>query len=597
MTSEIMPTPSQAEMEQPTSSMPKMPRVWPAVVLVGSYWIAFLVWREMELTTFVRFISSMAISAALTLGFLLWWLLSFRRPWSERLGGLAVDILGGIAAQRLYDDSLAGYGTIFMVPPYVVTSWTIWLLLARKASARPRLLGSTVVLLATWGSFALVRMDGISGDQRAAFHWRWTPTAGELYLQERAQKQVETGERNERTASELVVRDGDWPGFRGPDRDGVVHGLKIATDWKANPPKRLWRQRVGPGWSSLAVIDDRLFTQEQRGNVEAVVCLDAATGRELWSHEDAVRFWETVGGEGPRATPTFADGRLYALGATGILNCLDAGNGKRKWFRDLAADSGTKPPMWGFSSSPLVVQGLVVVFGGGEGEKQLLAYRADSGQLAWTAAVGAISYGSAQQAVLNGVKQILFWSDRGLTALDPASGKVLWRHDAATPGSPRSLQPHVAGKREVLISSETDLGTAFLEVKREGDSWTASRRWTSKRLQPSFNDFVIHDGSIYGFDGAMFCCVDLRSGARRWKAGRYGHGQVLLLADSSLLLVAAENGQVVLLEANPEAHKELGRFHAIEGKTWNHPAVIRGRLYLRNGEEIACYELLPQTSP
>jgi outer membrane protein assembly factor BamB len=596
MTSEIALGLSQAESERPPLALPKRPRVWPAVVWVGLFWSCFFVLRATEITTFTRFMSTMGLSAALTLGFVSWWLLSFRRSWSERLGGLAVAIVGGIAAKRLYDDSLGGFGLLFMVPPYVVTDWTIWLLLARKAAARPRLLGLTVVVWATWGAFALIRMDGVRGDQRADYHWRWTPTAGELYLQERAQRQAEQGEATADLASSppLVVRAGDWPGFRGPQRDGVVRGLKIAADWKTNPPQRLWRQRVGPGWSSLAVVEDRLFTQEQRGQAEAVVCLDAATGREVWSHEDAVRFWETVGGEGPRATPTFAEGRLYTLGATGILNCLDAATGARHWFRDIAADSGAKAPMWGFCSSPLVVQGVVVVFAGGEGEKQLLAYRADSGQLAWSAEVGANSYSSAQSAVVDGVEQILFWSERGLTALAPASGQVLWRHDVPAPGAPRSLQPHRAGKGGVLISSETDLGTAFLDVKRDGDSWTAARRWTSKRLQPSFNDYAIHNGFIYGFDGSMFCCVDLRSGARRWKAGRYGHGQLLLVADSSVLVIAAENGQIVLVEANPEEHKELGRFQAIEGKTWNHPAVAQSRLFVRNGEEIACYELAPQ---
>ena len=278
-----------------------------------------------------------------------------------------------------------------------------------------------------------------------------------------------------------------------------------------------------------------------------------------------MRFWEKVGGEGPRATPTFADGRIYALGATGILNCLDAVGGARKWSRDIAAEAGAKPPLWGFCSSPLVVDGVVVVFAGGD--KGLLAYHADSGAPAWTAAAGKISYSSPQLATHDGQQHILFWSDCGLTAHDPASGEVVWRHDAPTPGAPRSLQPHSVGEGQVLIASETDLGTAFLDVKRDGDAWTVSRRWASKRLRPWFNDFVVHEGAIYGFDGALFCCIDLRSGEERWKEGRYGHGQVVRLADSSVLLVSTEKGQVVLLEANSEEHKELGRFQAIEGKT------------------------------
>jgi outer membrane protein assembly factor BamB len=588
--------PARTQPDSPSVEIAKRPRLWLPVVMVGLFWTFHLVARQMELPTFVRFLSTMAVSLALSLAFLLWWLFNRRIPRGERLIALAAALIGGLLVAPFCLETLGVWMLIFWAPPYVFTVWTAWLLIGLRASAWTRQFGVPIVLLLTWSAFTLIRFNGISGEQQAEFQWRWTPTAGELYLAERTRRQAEQGESRDDVSPSrpLYVEPGDWPGFRGPNRDDVVRGVTIDADWRTHPPKQLWRQRVGPGWSSLAVVGDRLFTQEQRGGAEAVVCLDAATGREIWSHEDAVRFWESVGGEGPRATPTFAEGRIYALGATGILNCLDAAISERQWFRDIAADSGAKPPIWGFCSSPLVINGVVVVFAGGDGDKGLLAYRADTGEPAWTAEAGKTSYSSPQRAVLAGQEQILFWSDRGLTALDPALGKVVWRHDAAAPGAPRSLQPHVASPEQVLISSEGDLGTVFLDVKPGPDTWTISQRWRSKRLQPSFNDYVLHNGSIYGFDGALFCCVDLQTGARRWKEGRYGHGQVLLLADSSLLLVAAENGQVILLEANPDEHKELGRFQAIEGKTWNHPVVAGGRLYLRNGEEIACYELTPE---
>jgi outer membrane protein assembly factor BamB len=591
MTSDALLTPARTQVDAPSAEIANRPRLWLPVAMVGLFWIFHFVAAQVELPTFVRFLSTMAVSLALSLAFLSWWLFNRRVPRSERLLAFAAALLGGLLVAPFCLETLGIWMLIFAVPPYLFTIGTLWLVIARRASARTRRLGLPVVLLLIWSACLPIRMNGISGEQKAEFHWRWTPTAGELYLAERTRRQAEQGEHRDDVSPSrpLDVEPGDWPGFRGPNRDGVVRGFIIDPDWKTHPPKRLWRQRVGPGWSSLAVVGDRLFTQEQRGSVEAVVCLDAATGREIWSHEDAVRFWESVGGEGPRATPTFAEGRIYALGATGILNCLDAASGERKWFRDIAADSGAKPPQWGFCSSPLVLNGIVVVFA--DGDKGLLAYRADTGAPAWTATAGQNSYSSPQRAVLAGQEQILFWSDRGLLALDPASGKVLWQHDAAAPGAPRSLQPHVAGPEQVLISSEGDLGTVFLDIKRDNDDWTIARRWTSKRLQPSFNDYVLHHGSIYGFDGAFFCCVDLQTGARRWKEGRYGHGQVVLLEDSSLLLIAAENGQVILLEANPDEPTELGRFQAIEGKTWNHPIVSHGRLYLRNGEEIACYEL------
>jgi outer membrane protein assembly factor BamB len=592
MSRETVPTSSPVPVEsaEPT----KRPRVWPAVVLIGLYWTFYYVMAQVELTTFVRFLSWMASTALLTLAFLVWWFFQRRIRLRERFLGFAAAVSGGFLVAPLCQETLGNWLLIFMVPPYVITVWTLWLLIARRASEPTRLYGLPIVLLLTWSAFTLIRFDGISGEQEAEYHWRWTPTAEELYQAELAQRRRDAASvpAPQLPSSLSHVQHAEWPGFRGPQRDGVVRGTMIDADWNAHPPNQLWRQRVGPGWSSLAVVGERLYTQEQRGPMEAVVCLDAGRGRVLWAHEDEVRFWEKVAGAGPRATPTFADGRIYALGGSGILNCLDAVSGERIWKRDITADAAVKPPQWGFVSSPLVVQGLIVVYAGGD--KGLLAYRAYSGELVWTVAAGQSSYSSPHLATLDGQEQILFWSDGGLIAVAPASGKTLWQHDIPAPQAPRSLQPHLAGAGQVLISSELDLGTAFLDVKHDGDAWTVSRRWTSKRLQPSFNDYVIHDGAIYGFDGAYFCCVDLQTGQRRWRRGHYGHGQVLLLADQSLLLVATEKGAVVLLEANPQEHKELGQFQAIKGKTWNHPVLAHGRLYVRNGEEMACYELAPQ---
>lgn len=341
----------------------------------------------------------------------------------------------------------------------------------------------------------------------------------------------------------------------------------------------------------MTVVGDRLFTQEQRDRSEAVVCLDAATGREVWVHNDDVRFSDDQAGPGPRATPTFDDGRLYTLGATGILNCLDALTGERKWSHDLVAEMGAKRPIWGFSSSPLIVQGLVVVFAEGAGEKTLLAYDARSGELAWTANAGEAGYSSPQRISVNGTEQILFLGMSGLIGVDPATGKTLWQQSLPKGGLFRPIQPHALGKGSILFASESD-GVVLLNVKRDGENWTVSRQWASRALKPSFNDLVVHDGSIYGFDGNIFCCVDAQTGKRRWKEGRFGHGQVLLLADPSLLLILSEEGEVILLKANPQEHEEIGRFKAIEGKTWNHPAIAQGRLYVRNGEEMACYQFV-----
>ena len=591
MTSDItLATSPDAGQPQPAAAIPAQllrPRIWPAVVLVGLYWGYNLVLRWVEAEMFLVFMTMLAAVGLLTLLFTIWWLTNRRISRADRWACFGVAVVCGVVSEFL-SSKVGVMAWLLMSLPCVVTIWTGWLLLARKASPRTRRLGVMAVLVLTWSAFLLIRFEGLRGDGESVMHWRWTPSAEDLYRAEREQRKAEPS--IVLPVTELKVQPGDWPGFRGPERDGVVRGLTIPTDWKASP-RELWRHRVGPGWSSMAVVGDRLFTQEQRDNTEAVVCLDAATGHEVWVHTDEVRFNDDQAGPGPRATPTFAEGRLYTLGATGILNCFDAVTGERKWSHDLVAELGAKLPIWGFSSSPLIVQGVVVVFVEGDGGKTLLAYDAQLGYLAWTADGGKAGYGSPQRMSVDGMEQVLFLSMNGLVGVDPASGKVLWQHNLPNGGLFRPVQPHPLENGRILIASESD-GVVLLEVKRDGENWSVSRKWSSRTLKPSFNDFVVHEGSIYGFDGNTFCCVDAQKGQRRWKEGRYNHGQVLLLAEPALLLVISEEGEVILLKANPQEHEEIGRFKAIQGKTWNHPAVAHGRLYVRNGEEMACYQLI-----
>jgi outer membrane protein assembly factor BamB len=340
----------------------------------------------------------------------------------------------------------------------------------------------------------------------------------------------------------------------------------------------------------MCIVDGRLFTQEQRGGKEAVVCVDAGTGAEVWSHEEDGRFWDTLSSAGPRGTPTFSEGKVYAQGATGTLVCLEAGSGRKVWSRDVLADGGGKLPDWGVSSSPLVTNGVVIVFGAGQGGKGLVGYRADSGEVAWTLDWGVVSYSSAQLATIGGVEQVLFIGDAGLVAVEGATGKKVWEYGAAGQ-PPRSLQPCVVDGSRVLVPLGMEAPTDLIEVVRGGEGYSVKKVWTSKNLKPSFNDFVVHVGHVYGFDVAIFSCVELGTGARKWKKGRYGTGQVLLLADQGLLLVLSDQGKVVLVRARADAFEEVGEFQAIEGKTWNHPVVVGGKLYVRNAAEMACFEV------
>ncbi len=361
--------------------------------------------------------------------------------------------------------------------------------------------------------------------------------------------------------------------------------------------RELWRHRIGPGWSSFAVVGNRLYTQEQLGEDEAVICYDAATGGELWSHRDAVRFTEPLAGPGPRATPTFHEGRIYALGAAGRLNCLDAATGEVTWSRDIKSDADVKvPPTWGFASSPLIAEGVVTVFAGGPENKSVLGYDASTGEPKWSAGEGQFSYSSTQLSKLGGVDQLLIATDRGLSAFDPASGRVLWTHTGPplNEGMSRCVQSPVVGDSDVLLGTGFGIGTQRVHVASSGDGWTVTAVWPepSRAIRPYYNDMVVHQDHIYGFDNNLFTCVSLSDGKSKWKARGYGNGQALLLPDQDLLVILSEKtGEVALVAAKSDGHHELARFKAIEGKTWNHPVVAHGKLFVRNGEEAACFEL------
>jgi outer membrane protein assembly factor BamB len=350
----------------------------------------------------------------------------------------------------------------------------------------------------------------------------------------------------------------------------------------------LWRRPIGPGWSSFAVQGDSFYTQEQRGDDEVVTCYNVSTGQPVWRHTDGARFWESNAGAGPRATPALSNGRVYTLGATGIVNALDATDGAVVWSRNAAADTGKKVPHWGFAGSPLVVDDAVIVATAG----RLVAYDRPTGKLRWLGPAGGGGYSSPHLATIDGVKQILLLNGDGVTSVEPAAGKELWKYAWDGDGI---VQPALAADGEVLIGAGSGLnagvGVRSIVVGHGPDGWTARERWTSNGVKPYFNDFVVHKGHAFGFDGSILACIDLADGKRKWKGGRYGHGQVILLPDQDLLLVLSEKGELALVAAAPDQFRELARLAAIEGKTWNHPVLASGVLLVRNDQEMAAFRL------
>lgn len=579
-----------ATLNYDATALPKAPRWGVGLLIALVMWLIIKIPEWVAPTTMFRFGAMVWGPMLGTAAMVIWWLGFSRVPWATRWWGLAAFVLGMLIAFGLGHPSMRPMGLLIFAMPINVTLMVIWVAFAARKSPLLMRAGLVLILLVAWSFFATLRMDGLTGSIEAAISWRWSPTAEDRYLASRANRGGIPTTSLVPTILPAILADGDWPGFRGARRDGRLTGTSIRTDWGTHPPKQLWKHQIGPGWSSFCVVGDRVFTQEQRGELEVVVCIDANSGAELWSHTDQTRFNESMAGAGPRATPTFADGKLYALGANGRLNCLEPSNGTVIWSRDIAADTGASLPMWGFSSSPLVNGGMVTVITGAPG-KAVIAYDALSGKQAWSSGDG-WSYASPQLARVGGIEQILFVSQTGLSGVNPTGGQTLWHHDfQLSGGANRAVQPTVIGDNDLLLGAAFGTGTRRINVTREGSSWKNKGLWTSRNFNPYYNDLVYHKGFCYGFDNSVFACLDAETGKSKWRAHGYGNGQVLLLVDQDLLLILTEKGEVVLVDAKPDGHHEIGRFQAIEGKTWNHPVVAQGKLFVRNGEEVAGYEV------
>lgn len=518
-----------------------------------------------------------------------WWLFASRAPWRERLLSVAVLVAIGVVAAVLLHPSMQGMTQMFFQLPAGLAAFTLAMIVL-KDQPQQRMKSSLLCAAAGFFVWNLLKLDGVTGKFSSEMSWRWSPTAEDNYMEQLADSSAAAKEPDAAGDTETITRaNAEWPEFRGPNRDSHYPGITLATDWTSTPPVVKWKTLVGPGWSSFTVAGRRLFTQEQRGDNEAVVCLDAETGTVLWAHEYKSRFWEAIAGAGPRATPTIGDHGLYSLGANGELLCLDPATGRVVWQRLLQDESQRKPPQWGFSSSPLIVGDLVVVHAGGPADKGVLAFDAKSGEPRWSVASGDHSYSSPHSATFDGVTGILMATNRGLQFLDATTGAQLWEHAWETPNY-RAIQPLIVGNA-VYIGTSLGGGTRRVEVAHEGDNWTITEAWTSLDMKPDFNDYVAYDNRIYGFDGNIFACIDMQDGRRLWKRGRYGNGQVLLLSQSGQMLVISEHGDLILLQADPTALKELAMFPALDGKTWNHPVLVGNELYLRNGKEAVCLKL------
>ncbi len=533
---------------------------------------------------------------------------SSRRPFIAFLILVALWVIGGgiqaVLWEELAENRTSQVMSVWIILPTEIFCTLVWWTFFSGLRIVTRLAGWGFLFLSGAVLIGLFRFEGFEGGFIPRFAYRWTATDEEKYNAARAAEKKYEGERPTLAKPDvpLTVQPGDWPQFRGPQGNGAISRAGLKRDWPDGPPVAVWEKRVGPAWSSFAIVDGLVFTQMQIAkDDEGVVCYDLETGQEIWAHKDeGVRFEEYRAGVGPMATPTFYRGRLYTLGGTGILNCLNPKTGKKYWSANILKDAKSKNLEWGMAGSPVAYEDMIIVNPGSDDEDPtaVAAYDWKTGEKLWAGGHNQASYSTPEVAKLDGLTQLLVFDGLGLAGHSLKDGSQLWHFPWKNSFKVNVAKPIVRADEAIFISTSYNTGSALVRVKKTAaDQWNAALTdWeTNKRFKLKFGDAVVKDDMIYGLSEGILTCLDFKTGKIVWQQrGDFGFGQLILV--DGVLVILTDEGEVVLVEAS-QKHPELLRFQAIEGKSWSYPAFAQGHLLVRNAAHAACFDMRSLNKP
>lgn len=385
----------------------------------------------------------------------------------------------------------------------------------------------------------------------------------------------------------------DWPQFLGPQRNGTCSEVDLLDRWPAAGPPLVWQRAIGEGYASPVVAAGKLVVFHRVGDLDTTECLDAATGKAIWKSTYATSYDDALGkGNGPRATPLIAAGRVYTLGAAGQLRCLALETGKLLWRRDLLEAYQPRPSFFGVATTPLLEGKRLLLNVGGE-QAGIVALDSDTGKELWRATDHEASYASPIAATIDGVRHVFFFTREGLVALDPESGKVRFgkRWRSRMHASVNAASPVLLGGDHLFLSACYQTGAVLLKVRKDG----VEEVWKNdESLSCHFGTPVVVGEQLYGFhgrqeEGGQLRCIDWKTGKVRWSDD--GHGCGSLIAVKDRLLVLGENGKLTLAAATPRAFTALSSA-AVLGRPCRAPmALADGLLFAHDGRKLVCLKV------